>query len=123
MPAPAQGGAIAPALRRVASVLLTFGLMLTFPLAGQSRHTPCLCCALILGEATRKRFLGRLFFGDGHFHIISPCSEHGQTFTGFARRPNFFDPLPLTFAFSSRLFPTSIPLTPTHPWHPSHPFC
>ena len=42
-----QGGALVSPLRWVTSMLLFPGLMLMFPLTGQSRHFLCLCCVLL----------------------------------------------------------------------------
>jgi len=101
--APAHGGALVSPLRWCYLLLV-----LCLPsLSQDSRGTFCVCVVCYsLGEATRKRSLGCLFFSDGHFHIISTYSERGQTFIGFARWSHFFDPLPLTRSpFRQDFFP------------------
>ena len=101
---PAQGGALVSPLRWPASVSLPFWSHAHVPYCRTvAALSVFVLCVTRSGRQRGRRSLGRLFFGDGHFHIIS-YSERGRTFIGFARWFYSFHPLPLTRLFSRQDF-------------------
>ena len=105
----------------VASVLLAFGVMLTFPPAGQSRHF--LCCVLLTQGGNEERGLLAVCSLVMAISTIISYSERVRTFIGFARWSHFFDPLPLARLPSCQDFFPPHPHSIHSPWHSSHRFC
>ena len=72
-------------------------------------------CVTRSGRQRGKRYLGPLFFCDGHFHIISSYSEPGQTFIGLPGGPISSIPFPSHVCLLAKTFSTSPPLDPLTP--------